>query len=213
MLPDLADVVLEQLVPMLDEVEGRWHPTGFMVFPLGAHPELGTLRFHVWPAGFRRREPKGRGWLGEIFDGDIHDHAWSVASHVLLAYEDAFFDVEPAESEEGPLSPDLFRLFTVAYGDNAHNALTTDGSCVVATPTERRSYRHDEFHTVDVGQFHAPTIPDERLGATLVFSSPRRQEEGPYVLIGGETKPIVGNRRAVTKQEAREARAQIQAAA
>ena len=209
LLPELANVVRDEVVGSLEQYSGTWHPTGFMVFPLGAHPRLGSLRFHVWPAGLRRREPKGRGRLGEIFDGDIHDHAWGVASIVLTSYRDAFYDVVGVEQEVGPLDADRFRLFTVAYGARARNALTTDGSCVNATIVERRSVSQGEFHTIDPGRFHAPTIRDEELGATLVFSSPRIQASGPHVLIGGGTEPIVGHRVAIAAEDAAEARSQL----
>ena len=56
LLPDLADAVCADIMPSLENAYGRWHPSGFMVFPLGTHPELGTLRLHIWPDGARQRQ-------------------------------------------------------------------------------------------------------------------------------------------------------------
>lgn len=209
----MADVVMTEVVPNLDEVPGTWHPTGFMVFPLGRHPTLGSLRLHMWPAGCRMREAKGRGRLGSIYDGDIHDHAWSVASLVLHYYEDSLYSITtaPAAAETDTLhaDPALFRVYSVEYGANAHNALTTSGACVRATVFERRSMERGQIHTIEAGVFHAPTIPDDRFGATLVFSSPRELDVGPHVLVGGPIRPIVGNRRKVSHEEAAYAKRQL----
>src|SRR2546428_843658 len=70
---ELRDVVMTRVARSLDECFGTWHPSGFMAYPLGEHPEIGSLRLHVWPEGLRRRVTKGRGPMGDIYDGDIHN--------------------------------------------------------------------------------------------------------------------------------------------
>lgn len=211
-LSSLVRVVGDAILPDLPEMVGTWHPTGFMVFRLGHHTRLGSLRLHVWPRNLRRREAKGRGRLGVIHDGDIHDHAWGVASAVLADYRDTMYDVTTSPRADGALPHCQFRVFTVAYGERAHNALVTDGRCVEAVPRDRRVIPAGEFHSIAPGDFHAPTVPDDAFSATLVFSGPRALEHGPHVLIGGGVDPIVGNRVPTTAGDAALARAQLSAA-
>lgn len=208
-LTALRDAVTDEILPRLPDIPGTWHPTGFMVFPLGHHPTLGSLRLHVWPRGIRRRELKGRGDLGTIHDGDIHDHAWGVASAVLADYCDTLYDVRPTAREDGSLAHDRFRVFTVAYGERAHNSLVTFGDCVTAVPSQHRYIRAGDVHLIAPGVFHAPTVPDDALAATLVFSGPRVLDHGPHVLIGGSTEPIVGHRLVIEGDDATLAQRQL----
>jgi hypothetical protein len=214
LLPDLADAVHDSTIRDLDSTYGRWHPSGFMVFPLGTHPELGTLRLHIWPTGKRQRQIKGRGYLGSgLYDGDIHNHMWHIKSMTLASYQDRFFKTErrnsPASDAGLYEEPDVFRVYRVAYESDQPETLSTDGSCVQAASILDRSLRAGEMHEIEVGQYHAPVLPDDEFGATLVISSFRVDTAGPDVLIGGTARPIVGNRVDVTAQEARQAREQF----
>lgn len=214
MLPDLADAVHSSVIRDLENVYGRWHPSGFMVFPLGTHPELGTLRLHIWPEGTRRRQVKGRGYLeAGIYDGDIHNHMWHIKSIALASYRDRFYETErhqsPGPAAERIEQPDLFRVFRVAYESDQPETLTTDGSCVRADSVLNRSLLAGEMHEIEVGQFHAPVLPDDEFGATLVISSFRVDANGPDVLVGGTAQPIIGNRIDVTMQEAKKASEQF----
>jgi hypothetical protein len=214
LLPDLADAVRDSTIRDLDSVYGRWHPSGFMVFPLGTHPELGTLRLHIWPAGKRRRQIKGRGYLGSgLYDGDIHNHMWHIKSMTLASYQDRFYETErrgsPGHTVDLYEEPDVFRVYRVAYESDQPETLTTDGSCVRAASILDRSLRADEMHEIEVGQYHAPVLPDDEFGATLVISSFRVAADGPDVLIGGTARPIIGNRVDVTAREATQAREQF----
>lgn len=73
-LNGVADYVVTELPQRLDDFLGTWHPSGFMIYQLGTHPELGMLRLHVWPEGERVVGEKG---------DTIHDHAWYIASVAL----------------------------------------------------------------------------------------------------------------------------------
>lgn len=211
----IGPAVRSTIVRDLPRHPGRWHPTGFMVFPLGTHPEWGTLRLHVWPAGIRRRLIQGRGDLGEIYDGDIHNHSWNITSLVLAAYRDNIYAVSPATGDEAgrrdPDDPEMFRKFSVSYHPGSYQSLVTDGSNVVARTARHRRLAADDIHTIDAGVYHAPVLPLDVLGVTLAFSSPRVHRAGPDVLIGGSGDAVPGPRRPVTHREAAEARDQLRA--
>lgn len=214
MLRTLGPFVQSEIVPALPSHRARWHPTGFMVYPLGAHPVYGTLRFHIWPAGQRRRVLQGRGDLGDIWDGDIHTHSWNITSLVLTSYVDNIYTVRPAGEEEADRAaddPELFRRFTVAYHPGSYQSLVTDGRRVLAHTAESRAVTVGEIHTILANVFHAPVVPLDTAGATLVFSSPRVQSTGPDVLIGGSGDAVEGPRHEVMAGEAHEARNQLRA--
>lgn len=206
LLLKLGDVVRSEVIPNLEQYDGRWHPSGFMVYALGAHPELGSLRFHIWPKNLRRRLIKGRGEMNDIYDGDIHNHAWNITSLVMEYYSDNFYDIKTVD--EGNLTDKevndkgLYRVFNVRYGEDARQGLMTDGKVVEAVITKQREARKGDIHTIDTSIFHAPTIPVDVLGSTLVFDSFRLHANGPDILIGGTTDPIFDARREVSKEDA-----------
>ncbi|HEU5122205.1 MAG TPA: hypothetical protein VFT59_05155 [Candidatus Saccharimonadales bacterium] len=209
----MSDVVPEKVAPRLEQLEGRWHPSGFMVFPLGEHPVLGFVRLHIWPKDMRHREDRGRGNLGKIWDGDIHNHAWHVNSYNIGGYRDVIYDVEGAGrglSDEEVALNGLFRVFRVGY-DKASglDALVTEGECVRVTPREERDLFATDVHEITVGDFHAPTIPDNEFAATLAINSHRVTTHGPDILVSGDTEPIVSVRRSVTLEEKLFAKAQL----
>jgi len=215
----LEGIVREDVVNNLNEYYGRWHPSGFMVYPLGTHPELGGLRLHVWPEGFRQRELKGLGKLDdqEICDGDIHNHSWHIASRVLGGeYSDTMYDVRNTEVDPGSLSDEevaaagLWHVFQVKYRTTARpEGLHPTGRYVSADIISNRQVDAGETHIIEAGPFHAPTIPEHRLGATLVFNSFRVIPEGPDILVAGSSMPIIGNRVDVSAEEAVEVRSQL----
>jgi len=212
LLPVLAPLVADEVVKALPTLQGRWHPTGFMVFPLGAHPDYGALRLHIWPAGIRHRIIQGRGDLGVIHDGDIHNHAWNIVSMVLISYRDHIYSVDQIAGTEEPVAvddPAVFRKFSVAYHPGDQQTLVTDGSHVLARTTQRRTFRGGELHIIAAGDYHSPVMPMDAAGATLVFSSPRVMRGGPDVLIGGIGGAAEGVRRLVGQDEAHEARDQL----
>jgi hypothetical protein len=213
LLIPLADVVVEQVMPELHRYVGIWHPSGFMAFTLGAHPTYGSLRLHVWPRGLRRRMIIGRGQLDEIYDGDIHSHAWFITSIVLYHYRDNIYSVTDigarARANCDLTDARQFRVFSVSYQPGAQQELITDGRCVATDVTDRRLVSSGRLHTIDPEVYHAPAIPDVMLGATLVFSSPRVQSAGPDVLVGGSSAPITSTRRVISEDDGRLASAQL----
>lgn len=210
-LAALTPEVAKLASDILAEVEGRWHPSGFVVFPLGAHPSLGSLRLHVWPAGVRRRVPQGDGNLGAVWDGDVHNHAWNIASSVLRTYRDEMWSVSERLQEQPAVASagEVFRPYTVSYVPGARQDLVTDGSWVRASVNSTRTVLEGDTHTIRYGDFHAPSIPDDVLGSTLVFSSPRVLSAGPDVLIRGPFRPVTGARRIVSAEDRAIIRAQL----
>jgi hypothetical protein len=207
---------IPKVVAHLEEHSATWHPSGFMVFRLPDEEAavLGTCRLHVWPAGLRRREFRGYGGLvGQpIWDADGHDHDWIVTSHNIKGYRDVMFDVTPLErySAAGPiLEEGVFRRYVATYLENGEDALVASGDFVRARPRETRCILDGTIHEIERGDYHAPCIPRDELGATLVYNSHRMTGEGPNVLVRGTAQPIVGARRAVTCAEKLEARRQL----
>lgn len=214
----MSGPVPDRVIPNLEQIAGRWHPSGFMVFPLGEHPDLGFVRLHIWPQGLRRREDRGRGNLGDIWDGDIHNHAWHVTSYVIAGYRDTLYDVawmtDPnkcsyEEVAAGALAH--FRMFRAKYDKvSGADALITNDRSVIATAKEERGpYFPTDVHSIKVGDYHAPTIPDNEFAATLAFNSHRVTPYGPDILIGGTADTIIGARRQVTTEEKLIAKAQL----
>ena len=216
-LRQVEGIVREEVIPFLPDFYGRWHPSGFMVYPLGAHITLGGLRLHVWPKDLRKREEKGLGRLGDgMYDGDIHNHAWNISSIVVAGgYSDIFYDVEPIAEISGLKDEDvsrrgLYHVFRVRYRtSNEPEALTATGNIVTARGGIKRFVNEGGEHTISAGPYHAPAIREAELGATLVFNSARVHPYGPDILVSGSSKPIIGDRLDVTTEEAVEARTQL----
>lgn len=213
----MSGPVPDRVIPNLEQVEGRWHPSGFMVFPLGEHRDLGFVRLHIWPKELRRREDRGRDNLGDVWDGDIHNHAWHVTSYVIAGYCDTLYDVardpDPNSRSYESVTADAlhhFRMFRAKYNKaSGADALVTQGRSVIATPREEREFFPTDINEIKVGDYHAPTIPDDEFAATLAFNSHRVTRSGPDILIGGTATSIVGVRRRVTTAEKLFAKAQL----
>lgn len=199
--------VEDEIIPHLDDYDGRWHPSGFMVYALGTHPQLGNLRLHIWPQNLRRRLLKGREKMGDIYDGDIHNHAWDITSITMTHYRDNLYKVERVgDSGMDDAEFDakgLFRIFNVSYQENARQSLVTNGAVASATVIEaRETQRGDILNTAHTTVFHSPVIADDLFGCTLVFDSIRMTPGGPDILIGGSTDPIYDTRRPVSVEDA-----------
>ena len=207
LLQDLQLPVEEEILPHLEKYDGRWHPSGFMVYALGTHPQLGDLRLHIWPQNLRRRLLKGREKMGDIYDGDIHNHAWDITSITMTHYRDNLYKVERvADSDIDDAefhAKGFFRIFNVSYQENARQSLVTNGVVVSANVIEtRETQRGDILNTMHTTVFHAPIIADDMFGCTLVFDSIRMTPDGPDILIGGSTDPIYDTRRPVSAEDA-----------
>ncbi len=183
-LHSVSDFVATELPNNLNSFLSAWHPSGFMVYQLGTAEGLGMLRLHVWPDTDRKGSEKG---------DTIHDHAWHVASLVLKGtYQDTVFDVaqEAAASEHDRKHKGLLRLFDASYKPDASQELTTNGTCVRATPITERTILKGEEHSINPSVFHQPNISSDRSVVTLVLNSFRAYNSGPYVLIDGPSDPI-----------------------
>jgi hypothetical protein len=166
-LREAAPEVLDDVIPNLENLEGKWHPLGFMAYRLGNIAAFGTLRLHIWPADLRRESPRGP---------KIHDHAWHLSSLVMQGvYTDELYDVaevpDPVYSEEERQQRGLLRVFSPRFRHTSA-ALETDGSCAIATPTENRAFDAGSTHAIPVGVFHITDIPKDQLVTTLLIESP-----------------------------------------
>lgn len=199
LLHPIGEVVESEIIPSLAERKGRWHPSGYMVYTLGAHATLGSLRLHIWPEGMRRRETR---------DGaqqDIHDHVLHIASRVMGGvYVDDIYKVERRGrdiSDEQLAQDGLLRVFTFPDDDPSTGMLVTDGRYVKAEAVARRVVPKNDYHTIEAGVFHAPIVAEDSLAATLSFSSPRVNLAGPHILAGGTAEPIKGDRNRIVSPE------------
>lgn len=178
LLPKLGEVVIDSVVPNLDNFSGAWHPSGFVVFQLGIHPSFGQLRLHVWPDHLRK--------IGDIGD-TIHDHSWHVSSLILKGtYSDDILDLEPVlvGSEEERRQQGLLHVFEALYSaEDKSIVLATSGECVRITHKQERHVPEGNMHAIEPRIFHQPTIPKTTGAATLVLNSFRAVENGPYVLM------------------------------
>ncbi len=202
LLEELSESVLTEVVPNLEDYEGRWHPLGFMIYPLGVHEGLGSLRLHIWPAGHRVSIDGGSG---------IHDHAWYLASRVLAGvYSDDRYDVElmPDKAPEGDLSEPFFRVFGVTKVPGEPDGLRTDGTYARAQVFDQVLVPAGLTHRIEPGAFHLPTISEGQLAATLVLDSPSLGFK-PSILINRSSEPIFNPRPAVHESEALQVKDQI----
>ena len=163
-------MVLEEVVPHLEEYEGRWNPGGFMVFPLGVHDVLGSLRFHVYPKGIPREIDQG--------GPNIHNHGWHLISNVLVGhYRDTLYALENQGVVLGSNSQlgekGLLRLFHTRRNVGGNDMLVTDGRVVRPVPTLNREVPAGNIHTIEANIiYHLTTISENQLTATLVLDSP-----------------------------------------
>lgn len=169
LLQKASPIVLEELVPHLEEYEGRWNPGGFMVYPLGVHEVLGSLRFHVYPRGIPRESDQGP---------NIHNHGWHLISKILVGeYRDTIYNLEDQGVVLGSSSQlqerGLLRLFRTMRNPGGRDVLVTDGTVVRPVPTRHREAQTGDIHTIEANVvYHLTTIPEEQLTATLVLDSP-----------------------------------------
>lgn len=189
LLAAAGPVVRATVCPRLANTHGRWHPSGFMIYPLGTHPRLGTLRLHIWPPFPRRREERPVGLIR-----DIHDHVMHITSLVLAGvYTDTMFNVRIRTcGAETARMPNEHRVFEPPEGGAAAVALQATPRVALATVKQARIITEGSFHTIEAGAFHVPTIADSDLAATLVLSSPRVLPAGSYVLVGCDEDVLQG---------------------
>lgn len=169
LLDKAGPVVLNEVIPQLEKFDGRWNPGSFMVYPLGVHKELGSLRFHVYPQGMPRETEQGP---------NTHNHAWHLFSRVLVGdYTDTIYKLENhglvTDANSKLAEAGLLRLFQTRRNTNGRDVLVTDGTVVKPIPVEDRAVAAGGVHTIEATRvYHLTTIPSEVLAATLVLDSP-----------------------------------------
>lgn len=201
-LPKLRPLVIDMAAK--GELQGRWHPSGYMVFPVATHPMVGRLRLHIWPKGLRKAEVRPEG-----LPRDIHDHVMFISSLVVGG---VFSDQIFAVSEAGSHGP--YRVYAPTRGVAAATEILPTESVVFAQSLGRREVLQGQFHEINVGTFHVPTIPESQFASTLLISSHRVVDEGPRVLIPDLPldTPITGKADLVQEMEYKVAIGQLLAA-
>lgn len=200
-----SPIVLREIVPHLEDFPGRWNPGGFMVFPLGLHDVLGSLRLHVYPRGIPRETAQGP---------NIHNHAWHLFSRVLVgSYTDTLYalerirratDPEAAHPESG-----LLRVFETRRNPGGRDRLVTDGALVRAVPLIDRQASAGQVHTIEADVvYHLPTVSPEQLTATLVLDS-QAFAVSTHVLLDSASLRIDRTRTPVDRSSALLAKAQM----
>lgn len=199
LLERLSGQVKTEVFSTLEQREGKWHPLGFMVYHLGVDRSRRSLRLHIWPEGKRVKSAEGP---------HIHNHAWHIASRVLVGrYTDSFFSV--IEPEVLPSDSDVvLRPYTLRYKSGGTDFLETDGTQRIAKVIERRSRDAGDTHEIKEGIFHVPTISQDRLTATLVLDSPSFKYN-TTVIIQGPRKILEAQRRVISYPEALKTKEQL----
>ena len=203
LLTKAAPIVLEKVVPNLEDFPGRWNPGGFMVFPLGIHEDLGSLRLHIWPAGVPRETEQGP---------NIHDHGWHLSSRVLAGqYADTIFelkDVSPSDIDGLNIEKGLLRLYQTKRNAGGQDTLVTDGTIVKAISIADRQVVEGQIHHIPFGVYHKSDIPVDRLTATLVLDSPAFVGS-TGVLLNSDMPVIARSRREIDRSSAILAKSQL----
>lgn len=194
LLKQASPIVLEKVVPFLENYPGRWNPGGFMVFPLGLMEDSSSLRLHVSAANLPRN----------ILDGPfIHNHGWHLASQVIAGeYSDTIFDIKRQPSDiKTNAEKGVFRLYETKRNPGGLDELVTDGAIVKALPVKERHISEGNFHRIEaITVYHLPTTPSEQLAATLVLDSPAFVNS-TYVLIDNKVGKTIFRRRLVVDRE------------
>jgi hypothetical protein len=164
LLRSLQPVVNESLVEELGDYSDKWNPGGFMVFPLGIHDSLGSVRLHVWPPNVERKSANGP---------NIHNHAWHLSSLIHKGiYSDIIFDLEESEVQDTEQAPGSLKLYHTHRKGDGRDVLITDGKVIVPKAREAREIKENEVHNIEAGTYHIPTVPFEGHAVTLVLDSP-----------------------------------------
>lgn len=201
-LREVSGEVYDQVIPELENYEGKWHPLGFMAWKLGNIATVGTLRLHIWPADLRRESPRGP---------KIHDHAWHISSLVMDGdYTDTIFDVDEQGvvlSEEERKERGLLRVFSPRFSDTSA-ALQTDGTCATAEKVEDRLFKAGSMHSIETGIFHITDIPLGRMVTTLLIESPS-VEAHPRILMDTPMDALTDPKHDIPQEDALFAKQQV----
>lgn len=183
--------VTSEIIPRLTEMEGRWHPLGFAVFPIAVLKDDSllkgsSLRLHVWPEGLRKSHSLER--------PAIHDHAWHLISRVLTTepYRDTRYNIQTvsdAPRTEGErIKRGLRRVFRAHYPPEPRG-LQTDGTCAQVTPIRKVVVPSGQYNRINAGEYHLDMIPIGCTVATLCLDSPKLTD-GPHVIVDGPADTI-----------------------
>lgn len=161
--------------------------------------------------------------LWDIWDGDIHDHAWHVIAEVITGYQDnvyrmgygnpsgAGFEKNHEITDRDIALAGVFHAYMISYypgGLVGMQRLRAGG--IFAIPTPRGKMQDGDLHLLAAGEFHAPAIPDDELAATVVLNS-HRVQLGPHILMGGSLFNKLRTRPVATLEEKLLAKTQLMA--
>lgn len=152
---DLAVALLSRLSESTEEVEGTWHPLGFIHARL-FHDGDASLRLHIWPGS--ARSPAGTEALSPI-----HDHIWDLVSQILCGeLINHIVDVIPSATESA-----THEMGLVQY-QGRENAVEGSGSYVSWREAASQVFRVRDRYHVPPGVFHYTEPGEARPLATIV---------------------------------------------
>ncbi len=128
------------------------HPLGFRVARLIAD-DSAALRLHIWPQSSRSAQP----------GFDIHDHAFDLASFVLLG------ELRQAVYEIATSRPATHAVYEVGY-DKTGSVLRKSETAVAISPKEKRLLHAGETYSLPAGEFHELDRASAQCAATLVLT-------------------------------------------
>jgi len=209
LLTDAAPMVLDDIVPRLEEIPALWNPGSFMVFPLGKREDGSSLRLHVWMRGLERQTPQGP---------NIHEHVWHLISRNLVAhseaaeprpYRDTLYGWEKVSPKGEADDIDLRRLYMTKRRPGGLDTLETDGTTVRPIPLLEREVQIDGIHTMESDTAHLSDIPPDQLTVTLVLDSPAFANSTAVLLDRSKPNVIERIRRPVAVADVLTAKGQI----
>jgi hypothetical protein len=210
-LAERTSEVIGDVIPLITELEGGWHPLGFAAFQLMVLEDGSSLRLHVWPEDLRRGHSLER--------PAIHDHAWHLISKIITPapYQDTRYDVQvvsdapSTEEERISSSRGLQRVFR-AYYPPGPQELRTDGTCAQVRAIEEVVVQSGQYNRIVAGEYHLDNIPIGLTVATLCLDSPKLIDDGPHVIIDGPADTIKMGRVPIPPEDLRYIRGALQKA-
>jgi hypothetical protein len=152
---DLCRLTLEYLQSPIASVDARWHPLGFIDFPIAQRggASLTKISIHVWhPHYARPQRPQ------QI----CHSHGWNLFSVVLAgSLQNRIFEVRNHSRGNG-------RVYEVVYTGSTSDSNATKRR-VRAEILHTEVYSARDSYTLSADKFHWTVMSDSLL-ATVMFS-------------------------------------------
>jgi len=152
----LVYTFLEKINKFPDGVPLIHHPLGFFLIRLGKINLSTSLRLHLWLPNRR---------ITQYPDWSVHDHTFTLKSHVLTGeITNKFFNINFESSQPTNC------LYRVEYNDNS-SVLGRTSQYLSYDQVEQNTYSKGEYYLVEKGRYHSTHVPLECLTSTIALTS------------------------------------------